>query len=482
MNGEKTTAVERSVARKIGGAITRLFMWLSGLLPKRFKQITMLALPYQVAAVITVFIAIGYTILFNYAEKIQLFMLGLHPDWIFITAPVCFLASWWMVRTFAPFAGGSGIPQLIAAVEIADEGPRDRSWRFLNPRIILVKIASSLAMALGGGAVGREGPTLQIAGSVFRAVHQYLPSFWPKIQRRMMIVAGGAAGLSAAFNTPLGGIVFVIEELTKTHIAQFRTAVFASVIIAGMTAQALLGSYFGGELLYPKLGLVGGSFMYKVLLISLPCGLLGAAFCKVLLATDKFRRSLKKRWAQIAMAVGCALAFATCVHFLGERALGSGGHFMAGYLFSVDQPDPSWKDVLARILGPLFTASAGGAGGIFGPSLASGAAIGGWVAQWFEPSRGEFNVLVLCGMTAFLTGTSRSPFTCAILVLEMTDRHSIILQLMYAAMVAFLISQTIDKRGYYERMKHRLLNTLPEWKGWRHARTEADDQSVPGLG
>jgi H+/Cl- antiporter ClcA len=78
-----------------------------------------------------------------------------------------------------------------------------------------------------------------------------------------------------------------------------------------------------------------------------------------------------------------------------------------------------------------------------------------------EPSRGEFNVLVLAGMTAFLTGVSRSPFTSAILVLEMTDRHSVIFQLMYAAMVAYLISHGIDKRSYYERMKLRLLAALP---------------------
>ncbi len=480
MIGEKPTAVERSAWRKVGRALTRLLLWLSELLPKRFKQLTMLALPYQVAAVITVFIAVGYTLLFKYAEQAQLYVLGLHPDWIFVTAPICFLLSWWLVRTFAPYAGGSGVPQLTAAVEVADETERDRSWRFLNPRIILVKIASSLAMVVGGGAVGREGPTLQIAGSVYRAIHQVLPPFWPKIQRRMMIITGGAAGLSAAFNTPLGGIVFAIEELTKTHIAQFRTAVFASVIITGMTAQWLLGSYL--FLGFPQLDAVGPSFMYKVLLISLPCGLLGAAFCKGVLVFDKLRRGLKTKAGQAVFAVACALAFSCCFHYLGTYSLGSGRHLLEGYLFSKDMPDPNYKDVLGRLLGPLFTFSAGGAGGIFGPSLASGAAIGGWVAQWFEPSRGEFNVLVLCGMVAFLTGVSRSPFTSAILVLEMTDRHSIILQLMYAAMVAFLIAQTIDKRSYYERMKKRLLDTLPEWKGWRRTPDESDEQSVPGLG
>ena len=126
----------------------------------------------------------------------------------------------------------------------------DGSWRFLNLRIIIVKIASSIAMILGGGAIGREGPTLQIAGSIYRTVHKLLPPFWPKVSRKVMMVTGGAAGLSAAFNTPLGGIVFAIEELTRTHIAKFRTAVLSSVILSGMTAQWLLGPYllYG----YPK--------------------------------------------------------------------------------------------------------------------------------------------------------------------------------------------------------------------------------------
>ncbi|MDV7390752.1 chloride channel protein, partial [Arthrospira platensis SPKY1] len=80
------------------------------------------------------------------------------PRWIFLSAPVSFLVSWFLVMRLAPLAGGSGIPQLMAAIEVATDKKRDASWRFLNLRIILVKIASSLAMVVGGGAVGREGP------------------------------------------------------------------------------------------------------------------------------------------------------------------------------------------------------------------------------------------------------------------------------------------------------------------------------------
>src|SRR5690606_32900499 len=152
------------------------------------------------------------------------------------------------------------------AVEVATEKKNDRSWRFLNLRIILVKIASSMAMVFGGGAIGREGPTLQISGSIYRIVHQLLPPFWPKVSRRVMMITGGAAGLGAACNTPLGGIVFAVEELTKTHIAQFRTAVLTAVILSGMTAQWLLGPYL--MLGYPQLAPVTFSFMYKILAIA----------------------------------------------------------------------------------------------------------------------------------------------------------------------------------------------------------------------
>lgn len=444
---------------RVASALTAwLERWRARVKNSRAKDLLLLSLPYQVAAVVTSLIAVGFAKLFGLMEQLNHWLLGLHPLLILATAPVSFVLSWWLVRRFAPYAGGSGIPQLMAAIEVADERGNDRSWRFLNVRIIVVKILSSLAMVVGGGAVGREGPTLQIAGSVYRTVHKLLPPFWPRVSRKVMMVTGGAAGLSAAFNTPLGGIVFAVEELTKTHIAQFRTAVLTAVILSGMTAQWILGSYL--FLGYPKLEPVGFSFMYKVLLIALAAGGAGALFTRMVLVMDKFRRGITHPWGHALFAMACALAFALCFLWVGDQALGSGKHLLEQYLFDA-QVEPTWKDIVARTFGPLFSFSAGGAGGIFAPALSAGAAIGGWVAQWFNPSRGEFNVLVLAGMTAFLTGVSRSPFTSAILVLEMTDRHSVIFQLMYAAMIGYLIAFSIDRKSYYERMKERLLRSLP---------------------
>ncbi len=459
--------------------ITAAFAWLGNkVMTSRLKELTLLTLPYQVAAVITALIAVGYAKLFDWMEVQQHWVLHHHPDWIMVTVPVGFLTSWFLVKKFSPFAGGSGIPQLMAAIEVADDkSENDRSWKFLNARIIGVKILSSLAMVVGGGAVGREGPTLQIAGSVYRVVHKLLPPFWPAVSRRVMMITGGAAGLSAAFNTPLGGIVFAVEELTKTHLANFRTAVFTSVIIAGMTAQQLLGNYLGPFLGYPKTETVGGSFMYKVLVIALAAGAAGALFCKVVLFLDKWRRGLKTLPVQAAWCLACSLAFFACYKVLGEHVLGSGRGILQTYLFD-DHVDPSWRDIAARLLAPLTSFSAGGAGGIFGPSLSSGAIIGGWVGQFFDPTPGQLRLLMLTGMVAFLTGVSRSPFTSAILVLEMTDRHSVIFQLMYAAMVANLIANGIDRKPYYERMKERLLKAI----GVGVTKKSPEDDKMAGFG
>lgn len=423
------------------------------------KDFILLALPYQVSAVLTALVAVGYTKLFQWAQHWNHGLLDERPLMVFVSVPIAFVASWALVRFVAPMASGSGIPQLMAAVEVArDKETKDGSWRFLNVRIILVKIAGSIALALGGGAAGREGPTLQIAGSIYRTVHKLLPPFWPKVSRKVMMITGGAAGLSAAFNTPLGGIVFAIEELTRTHIAKFRTAVLSSVILSGMTAQTILGPYL--LLGYPKVATVGPSFMYKLLVISLICGLLGALACKLILALDKIRRSIKAWLPQMLFVLALAFAFAFLVWGTGSHTLGSGDAILDHYLFA-DRPETRWQDAAGRVMGSVFTMGAGGAGGVFAPALSSGAAIGGVLGSFFDISRGELNLMILGGMCAFLTGVTRSPFTSAILVLEMTDRHSVIFQLMYASMIASVAAHTIDKKSYYERMKNRFLDMFP---------------------
>ena len=117
---------------------------------------------------------------------------------------------------------------------------------------------------------------------------------------------------------------------------------------------------------------------------------------------------------------------------------------------------------ILRIMGSVITFTSGAAGGVFAPALTSGAAIGSVLSGWMGVSATNANLLILTGMVAFLTGLTRSPFTSAILVLEMTDGHHIIFHLMLAALTANLVAHFIDKHSLYEHLKHQYIAELNE--------------------
>ena len=194
---------------------------------EQFKKNLLQAFPFWFASVLTGLVAVCYSKLFLYAEKTASWLYAQPAQYIqWICAPVFFLMAVWVVQYFAPLARGSGIPQVMAAIELSKPATHDKVSRLLSMRIIIVKIISSCLLAAGGGITGREGPTIQIAGSIFRKINNLLPEWWPKVSKRNMVVTGAAAGLAAAFNTPLGGIVFAMEELSRMHISFYKTAIF----------------------------------------------------------------------------------------------------------------------------------------------------------------------------------------------------------------------------------------------------------------
>lgn len=413
------------------------------------------ALPFWVASLAVGLIAVLYATFFNYSEYLLQGILRWHKWMLFIITPFCFVLAWWVVHRFAPNAKGSGIPQVMAAIELANPRSHHKVTTLLSFRIIVIKILSSLLMVLGGGAIGREGPTIQIAGSVFQIINRHIPSSWPKLSHQSYILTGAAAGLAAAFNTPLGGMVFAIEELARIHIRFFRTALFSAVIIAGLTAQALLGPYL--YLGYPNVGNLHSLVFLGVAATAILAGLGGSVMSKCILAILKWRRRLKKPANNILFVVITALLIAFIAFFVNDDIIGSGKNVMAARLFSENKAT-SWETVVLRIVGPIMSFCAGAAGGIFAPSLAAGASIGGFIADIFNVVGSNANILILSGMVGFLTGVTRTPFTSAILVLEMTDRHSVIFYLMLAAMLAHLASLILDRHSLYDRLKKQYLD------------------------
>ena len=424
---------------------------------EKLKHNLLQAIPFWIASLITGVFAVLYAKIFTWGEQLMNFIFDWNPLMIFIIAPVGFVVSWWLVKEFAPYAKGSGIPQVMAAVELANPKENRKIRQLLSLKIIIFKVLSSVALVIGGGAVGREGPTIQIAGSVFRKVNEYLPDWWPKISKKNMIMTGAAAGLSAAFNTPLGGIVFAVEELAKTHINYFKTALFTAVIIAGLMAQTLAGSYL--YLGYPKTSDVSLTIMFPVMLVSGVSGIFASQLSVWMLKISAWKKRLKTNNANIIFLVISALIIASLAYFVNREILGSGKEIMERTLFSENKHE-DWYIPIFRMIGPALSFTSGGAGGIFAPALSAGASIGSVISGWIHLSPNETNVVILAGMVAFLTGITRAPFTSAIIVLEMTDRHSLIFHLMLAGMVSSLISLMVSRKSLYDSLKISYLEEI----------------------
>jgi len=424
---------------------------------EQLKRNVLQAIPFWIASVITGLIAVVYTKLFLKAEDVTTYIFKHHAWLLFIVSPVCFIIAWWLIKLFSPYAKGSGIPQVMAAIEITTPRNEGKVDELLSIKVIIVKIISSLTMAIGGGAIGREGPTIQIAASVFRKVNQLLPAWWPKVAKRNMIVTGAAAGLAAAFNTPLGGIVFAIEELTKTHFSYYKTAIFSSVIIAGLTAQGILGPYL--YLGYPKIDGTSTFIFGGVALVAVIAGLSGSILSRIILIILKWKSGFKFSYQHMIYLAVCGLLLVCMAYFISYDAMGSGKDLMQRVLFTSGKYSV-WYTPLLRVAGTMLSFTAGAAGGIFAPALGAGASIGSAVSGWFHLSDVNTNLLILAGMVGFLTGITRSPFTSAILVLEMTDRHNVIFHLILAGMVASLVSLLVDKHSLYDHLKVQYIHEL----------------------
>lgn len=413
--------------------------------------------PFLLSSLLTGIIAFLYSKLFFYSEKLSSFIFEYNKDLLFVSTPICFTLSWWLVYKYAQFAQGSGIPQVMAAIELSNKESNHLITKLLSFRIMMFKIISSSIKVIGGGIAGREGPTIQIASSVFLQIHKWFNRTTDMEYQKNILIAGASSGLAAAFNTPLGGIIFAIEELSKYHINQYKSTLFIAVIIAGLTAQGIGGSYL--YLGYPSVTYSGFSIYLALILVSIICGYFGTVLCKTILKLLKFVLKIKNISTHILISVTAGLIVATLGYFLGEEVLGTGKTLMERVLFSTNK-DVSWYIPFARMIGLISTFSFGGAGGVFAPSLSIGASFGALIADLFNFNIGNTDLLILVGMTSFLTGVTRAPFTSAIIIFEMTDRHSIIFFLLLSGLTSNLIASSILKTPFYEILKNNYVKRV----------------------
>jgi H+/Cl- antiporter ClcA len=387
----------------------------------------------RMAWIITVAILAGvaaalYARLCDQAMDLHARAWTLAPIPTLLLLPAGFAAVVWLTRRFAPESTGSGIPQVIAAAEQRWTG----RWggQRVTLRTAVWKVALSAALLVCGASIGREGPTVQVAAGIVRSLTRGLKG---GPGRRALILAGGAAGVSAAFNTPIAGIVFAVEELARSFERRAHTAVILVVVAAGFTSYAIQGDYaYFGEL-NGRSAL--GSAWIAAPLIGVVAGLCGGIFARALVASTLPGASVVADWRArrpVVFAVICGLVAA-------GAALASGGlTFGAGYgearSLLQDHPGRGAGFALAKFVASLAAAAAGAPGGIFAPSLATGAGIGAAFARSGLAFAGRDCVVL--GMTGYLAGVVQAPLTSAVILMEMTREPSLVGPLLLCALIA----------------------------------------------
>lgn len=423
------------------------------LLHKVDSESVILKLPFILSGVAIGLLSVSFAQAAESATESFLHLFRRYPYLPLLLTPLCFLLSRWFILRFAPAAGGSGIPQVMAALDLAQNN-KPLVSKLLGFRIVLAKIASNLSVLLGGGITGREGPMVQIGASIFLVFGRKLRRFFPKLESSTLIASGGAAGIAAAFNTPLGGIVFAIEELVGHHFSRMRSSMLIAVIIAGFVAQALVGPYlmFGNVNLSHSTHTIAGA----TIVISLVMGILGGVSSKIFMDGQMWVASQSTRNKYI---ISGALGFAVALLLVlsqDENIPGAGIPLIRDILWKDTSLSP-WV-AAQKWLGMTLTFISGIAGGFFAPTLTIGAILGKSFSVWFAGEQAA--ALALIGMVSLLASMTRAPFTSLVLVSEMSNGHSVILPLMLASLIGLFISRLVEKRSYYHFQTEFWLNHL----------------------
>lgn len=350
----------------------------------------------------------------------------------------------------SPLIKGSGIPQVKALLmhKLAFDWKRELPFKFIGG-----------SLALGAGlSLGREGPSIQLGALVGDAVdsltrkHDY---------RHYLVTAGAAAGISAAFNAPLAGVLFCIEELHKN----FSPTMLTSTLIASFCANAVMWLFFGSSAVFniPLLQILPlRHYLSAVLMIGIASGLLGSLFNSGLLAFQKgFGRLVPGESRRIVIAFAAAAVIS-----LFMASITGGGSQLVGMIAAPGIPLGTIGLLLAgKFIFTLFSYASGAPGGIFLPMLTIGALIGA-AAQILLPEfgiEGDFLAnYILLGMTAFFVAVVRAPITGAVLITEMAGSLGHFPAFILVSVVAVLISEFLGAAPIYDSLCDQLLSSHPK--------------------
>jgi len=388
------------------------------------------------------------------------FLTGL---WFLILALIA-LALFLMAR-YEPMASGSGIPQVKGVIL----GLMKMHWF----RILWIKIVGGVAGIGAGLSLGREGPSIQVGAVTAQALSRSLGR--TRMEERYLITSGASAGLAAAFNAPLAGTIFALEELHRN----FSGAVLLPAMAAALTSTMVSRFFFGRNTIFGFYGLptLPLKHMGFVVLIAIFAGIGGVIFNAGLLNINRFYdlRIFKNQYFKILFALICA----GLLGFVLPQVLGGGAGLVNGLVQS-DYTTTMLLIILAgKFLFTLISYGCGTPGGFFLPMLVLGALIGAIFAnimissQLIAPAFGA-NVIIL-SMAAFFSSSVRAPITGTLLILEMTGSFQHMMVLAVASATAYIVAELLGGEPIYEALLMKSLKS----KATHETRDERNIIEVP---
>ncbi|MEM8718981.1 MAG: chloride channel protein [Cyanobacteria bacterium P01_G01_bin.39] len=349
-----------------------------------------------------------------------------------------------VIQLLSPSAAGGGIPQVKAALA--------KYPVILNLRVALVKTLATILVVGAGFTLGRRGPTVHIGAALGAQVSHWIPN--SPTNRRQMIAAGAAAGLAAGFNTPIAGVLFVVEELMRDI-----SGLTLETAIAASFTGAVVSRIFGSTDLNVPLAVIDsarkGSFAVPeipfYLVLGILAGVLGGIFNRAIVRGMKFGRSLP-----ISMPIRIGLA-----GFISSAIIAWMPSFFqdnAGLRELVIAGQFTWQTTalvfVTQFCLTILAYSSGAPGGLFSPALVLGSALGYMVglAEVALISSESPYTFALAGMGAFFTAVVRVPVTAIIIIFEMTADFNLVLPLMITCAVAYIVAESVSAGSLYEHL------------------------------
>jgi H+/Cl- antiporter ClcA len=378
----------------------------------------------------------------SFAEHICHYIFKLSGWATYVYIPAMFVITVYLLKKYFPYADGSGLPQGYA-VDIFDEYRLNKTYSF---RSAIGKALLTFMSIAGGASLGKEGPTIQICSSLFAQMKNI-----SVVKQRLLIKLGAGVGVAAAFNAPIGGMVFAIEEYVKKISPKIATILVGGTLGAVFISNLLTGNQpYMGQVSPTQLQHSWHHIPFAILIGSL-CGLSGALFTKaiVFMTVNKtwfFNSWRKKHYLINALIFGLIVAFIG--HLSSGLSFGNGAGSTTQFLDS--STDAPWYYAIAKFFGAIASVSAGVPGGYFSTALSIGAGIGDLVHHFFNTI--PLVQFYLLGMAGFLAAITQSPITAVAMVVEMSGSSQFSLPILLSCFVASIISEQFGDSVYHQQV------------------------------